>query len=102
MYRELNHVEYERNEEIIGNLLQHGEQSLTIYKNQGIPEIYTNMTEANDNELTTLLKSYFEEQWNRQYHLSNSWFVEYLNAIHSIDHDHLFYKYFSKELMIDV
>lgn len=63
---------------ILDDLLKNGRQSLTKYKDDIIPSIYTAQIVNKNSELLHLLKDYFQLQWKTVYGLSNEWFVSFL------------------------
>lgn len=69
----------EKKDEILNDLLKHGQQSLKKYEKYLIRSIYMSVMNGNNNELAKHLANYFEQQWTLEYNSSNRWFIEFLN-----------------------
>ncbi|CAF1184666.1 unnamed protein product [Rotaria sordida] len=76
--RALDLEEHEIKDEIINDLLENGRQSLSKYKEEFAPDVYTAAINENDGNLMKSLKEYFEQQWKIKYGSSNQWFILFL------------------------
>jgi len=65
-------------DQILNNLLENGRQSLVIYQEDIISNIYTEVMNNNNSKLLNLLKRYFQQQWETQYRSSNDWFISFI------------------------
>ncbi|CAF1582935.1 unnamed protein product, partial [Didymodactylos carnosus] len=80
----------ENKDKIVNDLLEHGRQSLTNYEEDIIPEIYKEQINSNDSELIKSLKKYFQLKWEKQYGLSNEWFISFLKQYKNKKHPDLY------------
>ena len=81
--------ENENKDHIVNDLLENGRQSLVKYKEEIIPDIYTEVM-TNDDKLINSLKKHIERKWQKEYANSHPWFVSFLEQYRSGENHHLY------------